>query len=339
MPVNHPALADFRRALRDSAPDTWSSAIDQSFAPGAVVRMCAPFGEIDASELREGPLGSLAVAWPDMERREHIVIDGTDDFGNRWVGCGGYYCGTFVKPWLGIPPTGHVAHMRYHEFFRMNEDGQVAEVQALWDIPEVMLQAGVWPLAPALGREWHVPGPASQDGFGPHDAVESEVSRQHVIAMLTAMKRHPSEGGPEVMEMDRFWHPKMMWYGPSGIGTGRGIAGFRQHHQIPFLAGMPDRGSYVDEIIYHFMAEGSYVGVTGWPNMVQTLSQGGWLGLPPTGQKLTMRSLDFWRLENGLIRENWVLVDMLDVYDQKGIDDYARMRERAAPMLGRSSAN
>ena len=34
----------------------------------------------------------------------------------------------------------------------------------------------------------------------------------------------------------------------------------------------------------------------------------------PAGQKITMRSLDFWRCENGLIRENWVLVDLLSVY-------------------------
>ena len=40
-----------------------------------------------------------------------------------------------------------------------------------------------------------------------------------------------------------------------------------------------------------------------------------------------MRSLDFWRCENGLIRENWVLVDLLDVYHQLGVDVFERMRE------------
>jgi hypothetical protein len=40
-----------------------------------------------------------------------------------------------------------------------------------------------------------------------------------------------------------------------------------------------------------------------------------------------MRSLDFWRLEGGLIRENWVLVDLLDVYSQIGIDVFARLRD------------
>ena len=40
-----------------------------------------------------------------------------------------------------------------------------------------------------------------------------------------------------------------------------------------------------------------------------------------------MCSLDFWRIENGLIRENWVLVDLIDMYHQIGVDVFARMRE------------
>ena len=51
------------------------------------------------------------------------------------------------------------------------------------------------------------------------------------------------------------------------------------------------------------------------------------LGLAPSNQKLEMRSLDFWRLENGKISENWVTVDLLHVYEQLGIDVFKRMRE------------
>ncbi len=40
-----------------------------------------------------------------------------------------------------------------------------------------------------------------------------------------------------------------------------------------------------------------------------------------------MRSLDFWRLDGEKIRENWVLIDLLDVYQQLGVDVLARMRE------------
>jgi hypothetical protein len=192
-----------------------------------------------------------------------------------------------------------------------------------------MMQAGAWPLAPSLGREWHVPGPATQDGFvpGPHDKDAGARSCRHVLEMLDAMKRHPLHGGPDIMEMERYWHPRMNWYGPSGIGTGRGVAGFRNWHQIPFLAAMPDRGQAVDGIEYHFFGDRNYAAVTGWPNMVQTLTHGGWMGIAPAGRRITLRSLDFWRIESGLIRENWVLVDLLDVYDQLGVDVFERMRE------------
>ena len=33
------------------------------------------------------------------------------------------------------------------------------------------------------------------------------------------------------------------------------------------------------------------------------------------------------RCEEGLIRENWVLVDLLDVYRQIGVDVFRRMEE------------
>jgi hypothetical protein len=54
------------------------------------------------------------------------------------------------------------------------------------------------------------------------------------------------------------------------------------------------------------------------------------MGIAPADQEITMRSLDFWRCEQGLIRENWVLVDLLDVYQQIGVDVFSRMREYTA---------
>ncbi|CAI8205227.1 Uncharacterised protein [marine metagenome] len=90
---------------------------------------------------------------------------------------------------------------------------------------------------------------------------------------------------------------------------------------------MPDRGAYRDELTYHFFADGPYVAVTGWPNMKQTLSDDGWMGIAPSGQTVTMRSLDFWRIEGDQIRENWVLVDLLDLYQQLGVDVLKRMCE------------
>ena len=78
--------------------------------------------------------------------------------------------------------------------------------------------------------------------------------------------------------------------------------------------------------------------MTGWPDMIQTVTNDGWMGIAPAGKKITMCSLDFWRIEDGLIRENWVLLDLLDVYYQLGVDVFKRLREfNKARILGRIS--
>ena len=323
---NRVALTPLRKALYDYDPDPVLRALQAVFDPRAVVHLATPLEDLD------GPLGlyehgfkPLQHALPDLERRDTIAMAGPAGSGANWVGCCGYYTGTFVRPWLDIPPTGHQVAMRFHEFYRM-VDGKVAEMQALWDIPEVMLQARAWPMAPALGREWQVPGPATQDGMpsGPRDHDRSQASLTLVGNMLAGLGKFAT-GGVEAMRLGDYWHPKCNWYGPSGIGTGRGIAGFRNWHQIPFLNGMPDRSGTGGK--GEFFADGNYVAVSGWPNMRATISGDGWMGIAPSGQKITMRSLDFWRCENGLIRENWVLVDLLHVYKQIGVDVLARMRE------------
>ena len=62
-----------------------------------------------------------------------------------------------TAPWLDIPATGHQVAMRFHEFYKVI-DQQIVEMQAIWDIPELMMQCNAWPMAPQLGRFWQVPG-------------------------------------------------------------------------------------------------------------------------------------------------------------------------------------
>jgi hypothetical protein len=133
------------------------------------VHLANPFEDLDGpGALLDQAFFPLAEAIPDLERRDTIVIAGSavdqvDQVDQDWVGCAGYYTGLFERPWLKIPPTRHQISLRFHEFYRMEEE-RVVEMQALWDIPEVMMQARAWPMAPSIGREWHVPGPATQDG-------------------------------------------------------------------------------------------------------------------------------------------------------------------------------
>ena len=328
--TNKALIAPLREAMYNFDAEGVRAALRALIAEDAIIHMPYPLDDMTGPDaFYDTCYAPLFQSMPDLERRDWIVMGGlTADHEEDWIGCGGHYIGTFVAPWLDIPPTGHLAHMRFHEFFRF-VDGKVVEVQALWDIPELMMQAGAWPMAPSLGLEFCIPGPATLDGIveGPWDKERSTASCDHVIDMLEHLKKHPSQGGPEVMEMEKFWHPKMNWYGPAGIGTGRGIAGFRNWHQIPFLKAMPDRGFERHKITYHFFGDADYIAVTGWPNMIQTVTHDGWMGIAPAGKKITMKSLDFWRIEDGLIRENWVMVDLLDAYRQLGVDVLARMRE------------
>lgn len=318
-------LAPFRVALYHGDRMSLQKIMQDLFAGDVQAKWCFPLGTVTGpAALKASVFDPLFNAIPDLERRDYIVTAGHAS-GCDWVGCGGYYTGVFDADWLEIPATNRQVHMRFHEFYRF-EEGKVVEVQAIWDIPSLMMQAGVWPMTPSLGLEWHVPGPATQDGLvaGPYDESKSRQSHDLVDAMLTSLGNSPK--GAAAMQLDKYWHPKMNWYGPSGIGTGRHIAGFRKMHQIPFLNAMPDRTT-PDDLDCYLFADGDYVAVTGWPNMRMTISAGGWLGIAPSNQQITLRSLDFWRCENGLIRENWVLVDLLDMYDQIGVDVFARMRE------------
>jgi len=315
--------------MYDWDPANIQLALNELFATDAVVHLAYPFEDLSgAAGFFEQALVPLAQSIPDIERRDYIVMAGRTLEGRDWVGCAGYYLGVLHQPWLGIPATRKLVAMRFHEFYRF-ENNQVVEMQALWDIPEVMMQAGVWPMGPSLGRDWMVPSPAVDDALtkNAYDSKASANSLDVVTRMLGDMGKHPREP-VAAMNLDTHWHPRFNWYGPAGIGSMRGIPGFRHNHQIPFLNAMPDRhGGYEGE--GHFFADGAFVGVTGWPVIHMTVTGDGWLGIAPSGQAITMRSLDFWRVENNLIRENWVLVDLLHVWKQLGVDVLGRMRELA----------
>lgn len=319
-------LGPYRRATENFSIDSVSQALRALFSTNASVKLCYPFDTLKGhDQLMDLCLKPLYQAMPDLERRDMILMAGTTPEGRHWVGTMGNYMGTFLSPFLDIPPTGHLAHMRYHEFFGI-ESGQVVEMQAIWDIPELMMQARAWPMTPQLGTFLCTPAPMSGDGL--QVSGDGESSCQQVIAMLTDLCRFPANPDPQVMQLEKYWHPQFNWYGPAGIGTCRGISGFRHWHQIPFLRAMPDRKlDAMGDLMSHWIGEGNYTCETGWPNMRLTLTNDGWMGIAPSNKEVLMRSLDFWRLENGRIRENWVLVDLLDIYQQIGVDVLARVRE------------
>ena len=264
----------------------------------------------------------LINAVPDLERYEDILLSGI--WKDRlWMASTGHFSGIFMRPWLGIPANGKVVNIRYGEFCCW-DSSKIVESYLILDIPDLLRQVGLWPLAPALGSIERVPGPATHDGVpnSAQDSRESDVSLKLVEAMIAGLMRYDGKS-LDSMEQSKFWHPDFMWYGPAGIGTCRGQTDYRRVHQGPFLGAFPDRigGDHKCR-----MAEGRYVASTGWPSIRATHRGSGFLGLTATSQKVTMRVMDFWRRDEQLLRENWVFVDLLDLMKQMGLDVFERMR-------------
>ena len=174
---NKTAIKTVRDAMYDFEEGSVRAALAALIADDVIIHMPFPFGDLTGPDaLYDVCYAPLLTAIPDLERRDWIVTGGRTEHGDDWVGCGGHYSGTFIAPWLDIPPTGHLTHMRFHEFYRF-EDGKVVEIQTLWDIPEVMMQAG---MAHGPTWDWNInPGPATLDGHvpGPWDAkIKSKLS-------------------------------------------------------------------------------------------------------------------------------------------------------------------
>jgi predicted ester cyclase len=125
------------------------------------------------------------------------------------------------------------------------------------------------------------------------------------------------------MPQKQHWHPKMMWYGPCGIGTTRGLEGFVDHHQLPFRTAFPNRKAG-----HHYLriGDGPYSVTGGWPSIRAQHLGGNFLGTSPTGGEVTMRVMDFYLHHEGLIRENWVPIDIIHLLLQMDIDIFARMQ-------------
>ena len=129
------------------------------------------------------------------------------------------------------------------------------------------------------------------------------------------------------MEQDKYWHPDMKWYGPSGIGACFSKEEYEDFHQRPWLEGFGDRnisragsGRRMGRI-----GEGAYCAGGIW-DTAYSHHNGTYAGVPATGKLMTLRDFDWWKREGEYLIENWVPIDMIDLFRQMGVDLMARLR-------------
>ncbi|HRJ68474.1 MAG TPA: ester cyclase [Beijerinckiaceae bacterium] len=336
----HGALARLAEA-RDESLDGALSALAR---PDCLWRVAHPINSCAGNaEALTRAFAPLKRALPDLERRDVIFVGGT--YQRRiYLAAVGHYCGTMRGDWLGIPATNRPIYLRYGEVYEVDAQGAVVQANLLWDVLDVMRQAGVWPLAPPLGSAEMWPAPLTADGvrFVTSDPAQSQDSITQTIAMHRTLAEFDDRGRLNrenliAMPQKEHWHPRMMWYGPSGIGTTRGLDGFVDGHQLPFRIAFHRPQGTVDQVQaekarhgaghYIRIGDGPYSVTGGWPSVYALHAGGGFCGLPPSGKPVFMRVMDFYLHHEGLIRENWVPLDMLDLMAQMGCDALGRLRE------------
>jgi predicted ester cyclase len=184
-----------------------------------------------------------------------------------------------------------------------------------------------------MGREMQWLPPATNDGvvLAPQDETTSQQTIDAVLRMHGGLYLYngqpPTRAVLDLMRMVDHWHPNFMWYGPAGIGTTRGLRGFEDYHQIPFLVAFPDRsGSKVGHFIR--IGDGHYAVTGGWGHVQATHRGGDFLGVPPTGKRIHMRIMDFYRANDETICENWIPIDVPHILLQMGVDVFGRMRHQ-----------
>lgn len=321
-----------------------ASALDALAAPECRWHAAHPMNEMSGNDAATSRIwGPLQAAFPDLERRDSILVAGRYQ-GRTYVAAVGHYCGTMRDDWLGIPATGKTIWLRYGEVWQIGQDGRAVQANLIWDVLDVMRQAGVWPLAPSLGVEGLWPGPLTADGLrlAPSDPAQGRSNLEQTLRMhktLAEFDDHAQLSREALIAMPQrdHWHPRMMWYGPAGIGTTRGLDGFVDGHQLPFRVAFHRPQGTFEEVTaerarhgaghYIRIGDGPYSVTGGWPSVYALHNGGGFCGLPATGRPVVMRVMDFYLHHEGLIRENWVPIDMLHLLRQMGLAPLDRLRE------------
>ena len=142
-----------------------------------------------------------------------------------------------------------------------------------------------------------------------NDLTKTEETVRTVAAMVDALNDHDIDG------MDRFFAPDFRWMGNAGCGTKHGLKAFQDNWQRPFQAAFSDKVC-IDEAR---VAQGEWMAAFG---RQEATHSGEFMGIAPTGKRVEIRYMDFWKVEDGRIADNWVMVDFAHVMRQLGVDPF-----------------
>ena len=145
-----------------------------------------------------------------------------------------------------------------------------------------------------------------------NDLSKTKKTQEVIESMVDGLNDHRIE------DIGEFFSENFRWMGNFGCGTKSGLKEFQDNWQKPFQEAFSDKVC-IDEARL-FMGE--WAAAFG---KQEAIHSGEFMGIKPTGRKVEIRYMDFWKVSEGKIQDNWVMVDFPFVMKQLGVDIFNGM--------------
>ena len=145
-----------------------------------------------------------------------------------------------------------------------------------------------------------------------NDLSKTKKTQEVIERMVDGLNDHRIE------DIGEFFSRNFRWMGNFGCGTKSGLEEFQDNWQKPFQNAFSNKVC-IDEARL-FMGE--WAAAFG---RQEAIHSGEFMGIQPTGKKVEIRYMDFWKVSEGKIQDNWVMVDFPFVLKQLGVDVFDGM--------------
>ena len=142
------------------------------------------------------------------------------------------------------------------------------------------------------------------------DLSKTDATRAVIEGMVDGLNDH------RIDDIGQFFASQFRWMGNFGCGTKNGLDAFQDNWQKPFQAAFSDKVCIDEARLYM----GEWAAAFG---RQEAIHSGEFMGIPATGKKVDIRYMDFWKVEDGKIVDNWVMVDFPSVLSQLGVDCFS----------------
>jgi predicted ester cyclase len=143
-----------------------------------------------------------------------------------------------------------------------------------------------------------------------NDLSKTDETLATIDAMVDGLNDH------DIDNMGRFFSESFRWMGNAGCGFKQGLEEFQENWQRPFQGAFSGKVC-IDEAR---LTQGEWCAAFGRQEAVHC---GEFMGIAATGKRVEIRYMDFWKVVDGKITDNWVMVDFPYVMQQLGVDPFA----------------